>query len=340
MTDTARLKVSLRTTKMLWGRAAAMCAFEECRQPLVMNDENDGSGDYALIGEGCHIVAASPDGPRGQSDLLLNQRNKYPNLILLCRNHHRLIDEQVHSFSVLRLQQIKKEHEAWVKSQTGLYDEKKQRDEEYYVTIVERWEEDCRLENWENWSSDVVDGRPRIAAELIESLSKFNVWLFRRVWPGRHPELEQAFHNFMRILEDFRKTFELHGERKHNYLWVRTFYKISEWDPELYNKLLNEWEAHVDLLFELMVELTRAANWVCDEIRKSILPIYRLEEGRVCVFVAFTMDLGSRWLMPQYSIEERSKQLPYIGFEDFKKKQELKLQSDNEQHLLTILSKC
>lgn len=63
-----------------------------------------------------HIIAESPDGPRGDSPLTLEQRDLYPNLILLCNNHHQLIDDpaHVHTYTVERLHTIKEEHEAWV----------------------------------------------------------------------------------------------------------------------------------------------------------------------------------------------------------------------------------
>ena len=42
--------ISLKTHKMLWGRAANRCAFPECRRELVMDaSETD---DKSLIGEG------------------------------------------------------------------------------------------------------------------------------------------------------------------------------------------------------------------------------------------------------------------------------------------------
>jgi hypothetical protein len=96
---------SLRTLKMLWGRAAARCSMPECRVQLV-EDATD-TDDEALIGEACHIVADSPDGPRGESDLTAEQRDKYGNLVLLCRNDHRIIDQQPEHFTVEVLHELK-----------------------------------------------------------------------------------------------------------------------------------------------------------------------------------------------------------------------------------------
>lgn len=41
--------------------------------------------------------------------------DSYDNLILLCKTHHKLVDEQTNKFSVERLREIKAAHEQWVR---------------------------------------------------------------------------------------------------------------------------------------------------------------------------------------------------------------------------------
>lgn len=64
--------------------------------------------DPSVFGEECHIVAQSPGGPRaaGIADV-----DGHDNLILLCRKHHKQVDDQRSHFTVERLKQIKHEHE-------------------------------------------------------------------------------------------------------------------------------------------------------------------------------------------------------------------------------------
>lgn len=89
--NSSRMPITLKTHKMLWGRAANRCAI--CRMELVMDaSETD---DEAVVGEACHIVAQKEDGPRGQSPLTQEQRDKYANLILLCNVHHKQVDDHV-----------------------------------------------------------------------------------------------------------------------------------------------------------------------------------------------------------------------------------------------------
>jgi hypothetical protein len=68
-----------------------------------------------VVGEEAHIVAEEDKGPRGNPAMPIPERNAYPNRILLCGDHHTLIDKDhgVH-FSVAQLHQMKTDHEAWV----------------------------------------------------------------------------------------------------------------------------------------------------------------------------------------------------------------------------------
>jgi hypothetical protein len=105
------MTISPKTTKMLWGRAAARCSVVQCRAELVV--DRTANDKEALIGEMCHIVAEAENGPRGQSALTSEQRHEYDNLILLCRNHHGDIDAQPETFTVELLKEIKAAHEQW-----------------------------------------------------------------------------------------------------------------------------------------------------------------------------------------------------------------------------------
>ncbi len=106
-----------REQRILSQRSGNRCAFQDCRRRLTAEDSPP---DRAVIlGEIAHIVAESPDGPRGESPLLLAERNRYENLILLCNVHHQLIDDQPQTYTVERLLQMKQDHEAWVEKTLG-----------------------------------------------------------------------------------------------------------------------------------------------------------------------------------------------------------------------------
>ncbi len=82
----------------LWGKAAGRCAFPGCGKFLVADETAD---DPAVtIGKIAHIVAHSEDGPRGDAAVPLSERNGYANLVLLCGEHHDVVDGQPNTYTV------------------------------------------------------------------------------------------------------------------------------------------------------------------------------------------------------------------------------------------------
>lgn len=104
------MAISEKDRKRLWAKSGNRCAI--CKQELVK--PNADNLDYN-IGEECHIVSGKPSGPRhedGWSDYDI-----YENLILLCRNHHKTIDDvnNISQYPKEKLLEIKSKHELWVK---------------------------------------------------------------------------------------------------------------------------------------------------------------------------------------------------------------------------------
>lgn len=64
-----------------------------------------------MLGEMCHIKAAKPNGPRYDLNQSAAQRHDVSNLILLCANHHKVIDDDEVAYTVERLQEMKALHE-------------------------------------------------------------------------------------------------------------------------------------------------------------------------------------------------------------------------------------
>jgi hypothetical protein len=301
---------------MLWGRAAGRCSHPECRIDLY-EDETE-TDDPTLVGENCHMVAESDDGPRADPSVPVERRNSYNNLILLCRNHHKVIDAQEGEYTLTRLRTMKANHEQWVREQLG-FDTAKQKDVEYYADVVDKREKMIDLDNWSAWTSWILGGgQPSIEVSMDDNIRQLRPWILARVWPGRYPELENAFKNFLHVANDFYNCFHEHAEKRaDDYLQTRKFYQIDQWDEKLYAKLASKFEHHVDLVQDLMLELTRAANLVCDRIRRDVMPSYRLAEGRLLVESGPTMDLKIHKYVVQYSAEERAEQYPYPGRTEF-----------------------
>lgn len=101
----------LNEVRILWARSGNRCAYPQCRTEMAPD------GSKTTVGEIAHIVAKSPDGPRGASPLTVEERDEYDNLVLLCPTHHKIVDDSECDWSVERLRLLKAEHEKWVANQ-------------------------------------------------------------------------------------------------------------------------------------------------------------------------------------------------------------------------------
>ena len=93
------------TIKRLFAKSGNRCAFPKCASPIVQEDG-------VLIGRVCHIKARNSHGPRFDENQTPEERHGFDNLILMCGNHHSVIDADTESYTVDRLQAMKLAHEA------------------------------------------------------------------------------------------------------------------------------------------------------------------------------------------------------------------------------------
>lgn len=107
--------VPQHTRLKLWVKAAGRCEFRGCNEPVWRNNLTLSDGNF---GEMAHIIAASPDGPRGNEESA-DLRIDYSNLMLLCQRCHKEIDDDPARYSAELLRQWKQEHEDRIESQTS-----------------------------------------------------------------------------------------------------------------------------------------------------------------------------------------------------------------------------
>jgi hypothetical protein len=110
----ASKRISEKTAKIVWARAGGVCSYPNCFKPLIVSPENF-SDPLAVLGEMAHIVGHSNDGPRGDEAFQGEDRDGPENLLLLCTEHHTLIDQQPASHPTSWLYRIKEDHERWVR---------------------------------------------------------------------------------------------------------------------------------------------------------------------------------------------------------------------------------
>lgn len=115
----ARNPIPTRIQNVVWGRAAGRCQYAGCNE-LLVGDEVSGAANAskAYIG---HIVADSPDGPRGDPVRSPKLAHDPDNLMLVCDAHHRVFDREMvaeHPEDVLVA--MKRRHEARIRIVGGI----------------------------------------------------------------------------------------------------------------------------------------------------------------------------------------------------------------------------
>ena len=109
-----RRSYSQQTLKILFALSGNQCAHPNCTNNVV--EPATDSSDSAVMAQICHIYALSVDGPRGKTGLTSKESNSPENLILLCPNHHTVVDKQFETYPAGKLKQWKQNHEDKVKN--------------------------------------------------------------------------------------------------------------------------------------------------------------------------------------------------------------------------------
>lgn len=101
--------LSDRDRRILWAKAGNRCSYrfkgEVCSELLVLTD----GGKHVNISEECHIVGEKPTAARHVEDFPATE--SYSNRILMCRNHHKAIDDDEDTYTAEVLEKMKKSHE-------------------------------------------------------------------------------------------------------------------------------------------------------------------------------------------------------------------------------------
>ncbi len=308
---------------MLWGRSGNLCAFSNCRKELVADET--GTDDPSLIGEEAHIVGKTAQSPRGCSDLPLDQRDKFDNLILLCSIHHKIVDDQQNTYTVEILKEQKRAHLAWVRNNLS-QDLVKQREDEIYASYIDTFVELGEVDNWTAWTSNIFcGGQPQIYKSNLTKLREFCEFVLSRVWFNRYPTLEDALGNFKTAANDFVRVFEKYAERidpsrldeEDPLISTEKFYHIQEWNPELYQKLGDKYDFHHLLVEDLALEMTRAANYILEMVRKDLFPNFRIKEGVLLNSIGPFADFTFKTVRTEYREDEKTELYP--GLREFMK---------------------
>ncbi|MBP6387256.1 MAG: hypothetical protein KA313_08440 [Pseudarcicella sp.] len=302
-----QMGITLKTHKKLWGLAASKCAFEDCKDNLTLDTvDND---DYYTVGDEAHIISGKENGPRSylKYSFPLRQIDKYNNLILLCKKHHKTIDSDEKYYTLESVIEIKKKHEDWVRNNLN-FDLKQQKDDELFAEYIDQIELLANFDNWLNWTDDLLGGYyTKIEKQQFNNLIQLHKFICSREFPITKKNITNAIYQFNLVLEDFINKFELYKEERdedEECYHTRLKYRTGVVTPEMQ-------ELHEHILEELIIELTKAGNYLFDEIRQSIFPKFRFEKGNLI------LNEGQGFAYRQFKYKEGE---VYCGFGEIKKR--------------------
>jgi hypothetical protein len=94
----------LKVKQALFALSGNRCAFPECDAAMFRDD--------TIVGDICHIQAQSPGGPRYVDGLSREELHGMKNLMLLCKLHHKIVDEHPDQYTSEQLRELKYKHES------------------------------------------------------------------------------------------------------------------------------------------------------------------------------------------------------------------------------------
>lgn len=204
-------------------------------------------------------------------------------------------------------------HEEWV-IKNLFNDKKKIKDDEQYATYIDDFIKATDLKNWNIWTSWMFGQSESFQRERYEALREFSNYIVSRIWPSRYLKLESAFINFKNVLNSLVIVFDRTREESGNTYKIERFYRHYK-EQIIYAEMLKKYEYHVALIEDLLLELTRAANYICDHIREFIFEGFRLKEG-VLLITRGDMVSGYTSYRVEYRGQERI-DMPYPGLKEF-----------------------
>jgi hypothetical protein len=295
------MTIPIRDLKILWSRAAGRCSLPDCRKKLVDSASESTTSKNILIGENCHIVAESDEGPRGKSQLSLDERNRYPNLILLCKNHHAEIDQDTEKWSIEKLHQIKAEHEIWVETSLTEVDDTPAK--KLYSKLINCATESLSLDYWKWLTDNAINDH--LPTEFVEEAREFSSVIFKTIWPNEIPELEINLKNVSNRVSqyiDYYLTFASLNQSE------KFFTKNTPWrqdglshdERENLVKAFGKWQRNS---FILLGNLVLSLNEFAECVRKFMNPEYFLYEGKFSILdsLGVTNEMkGCEYLPEQY----------------------------------------
>ncbi|MBL6445683.1 DUF4263 domain-containing protein [Fulvivirga sp. 29W222] len=156
-----RLLINNKAKKDLFVKSGNRCAFPDCQQELLVNGNT-------FLGEIVHIESYSPAGPRYNPTNSVNEIFNISNLILLCPNHHRIIDASPEIYTIEKLKRFKEGNESIFENKPRKFELKKAEInfELNHQELLDLWQENELNDDEEFWQK-LFCSNPAILSHIL-----------------------------------------------------------------------------------------------------------------------------------------------------------------------------
>lgn len=181
----------------LWGKSAGCCQYENCRKPLYYDSLTKAEFNTSYI---AHIYADQPKGPRWHPTLSELLKSDIANLMLMCDEHHRLIDRaQIIEHPAERLLAMKKVHEEKIELLSSIIPEKRSHIILYGANIGAHGSP----LSYKEAASTLLPDRYPVSTRAIELGMKNNVYQdhTEEYWTFQQEQLSQMFQHSVSTLK-------------------------------------------------------------------------------------------------------------------------------------------
>jgi len=251
------MTISDKTRKKLWANSGNQCAI--CKRALI--EQATGKDNEAIVGDECHIVSRGTIGPRAgeiSSDLVDNDDN----LILLCKVHHKLIDDQVNTYTVDKIKAIKTQHEEMVRAKlyNSTYPKLKiislPGEKDFKINLIESGKDllnvvgGCHAGKYDYEDPCNTDEMELIAGFLQEAQDYGE--LFNDMEVGDRVRASYRLNELLSNIREqgfvvyagrLKQLFEVNGDKSHWHVAIVQVLRITNksiWNPEVLEKILAE----------------------------------------------------------------------------------------------------
>lgn len=236
--------ISPKDYKLLYSKSAGRCNI--CEEK-VFQKTKDGN-DYTHFGEMAHNTPFSndPRAPRAEAKTKKidedNTDNSYSNLILLCPNHHRIVDQDTKYYDVKKLNEIKKNFEDRVES---LFQENRSKD----IPILEAIKEFC---DFQSIYSALDDPLYSIPFDICDISNIYDNYLMQND-PTHYPfedqfltdTMEEIYRYYRSLHPYLIKYYECRGVLNNLYPYKEKYKQMSERDEDEVKEITNNLREYI-----------------------------------------------------------------------------------------------